>query len=116
MKRQPDHKDPPDWNSFETWKGPAPRELPPWLDRGLRGILCLAGLAILFALSGGMLLFMVDQIARGLARRFDIGSIPRPAALWTAFVLGGLAGTIPVIRWWFRAQKESIQRGSRKRR
>jgi len=115
MKSLPDEKPPPDWDSFETYQGPAPRELPAWLDSLLRGMFGLLGLAGLFALSGGILLLLVDQSARGLDRRFDLHATPGPAALWVSFLLGGLAGTFPVIRWWRRAQKEPIQENRRRR-
>lgn len=93
---EPDKKPEPDWNSFETYKGPEEKErLPKWCYRVFDAFMILLVAAIVFAISGG-LLFLASS------RRASSALAETPQSAWITFCAGGCIGVGLVAHRYFR--------------
>jgi len=89
--------DEPDWDSFETYKGPAeePRT-PRWLGRIFHYFMILLCLSIAFCIGG--ILFYVLSFSRRNASHETMELAQQK------FIAGGIVGVILILYWRFRSQ------------
>lgn len=89
--------DEPDWDSFETYKGPGeePRT-PRWLGRVFHYFMILLCLSIAFCV-GGFLFYLIS-----VRRRTAMDETMELAQ--QKFIAGGIVGGILVLYWRFRRQ------------
>ncbi|WP_035609080.1 hypothetical protein [Haloferula sp. BvORR071] len=89
----PDEKREPDWDSFETYKGPEEQEcFPAWCYKVFDVFMILLAAAIVFAISGA-LAFLATS------RRSAISETPETA--WIKFCAGGCLGVGWAARLYF---------------
>jgi len=91
-------KQDPQWDSFETYKGPPLKELPDWVSSLLRTLFTALGLAFVFVISGGFLWLVVYRYA---GNSFALNE--QSWMSWSRFLAGGMIGVFFAIKWWRRA-------------
>ncbi|MBT7958186.1 MAG: hypothetical protein HN759_02535 [Akkermansiaceae bacterium] len=87
----------PDWESFETYKGPEeePRT-PRWLGRVFHYFMILLCLSIAFSIGG--ILFYILSFSRRNASHETMDFAQQK------FIAGGIVGVILILYWRFRSQ------------
>ncbi len=83
---KPDEKREPDWNSFETYKGPEEKErFPAWCYKVLDAFMILLAAAIVFGVCGS--LFFLKS-----SKDSEVALAETPATTWIRFCVGGSLG------------------------
>lgn len=93
---EPDEKREPDWDSFETYKGPEQKErFPAWCYKIFDVFMILLAAAIVFAVSGA-LFFLVSS------RNRTVALAETPETAWIRFCAGGCVGVGCAAYYYFR--------------
>ncbi len=91
---------PPDWESFETYKGEPPASgLPPWAERAFHYFMVVVGLALIFGLAGALAYLLPYGLrsTQSLVATTDTAFIG-----WLRFAVGGIVGDFMILYWYFR--------------
>lgn len=81
---------PPDWESFESWRGPPGKRLPRWLEGLFSAFMYLLSASLIFGFCGALF-----YLAGSKQVRTALHQTPQEA--WTLFVTGGTLGLLCVI-------------------
>lgn len=87
---------PPDWESFETYKGDPESSAPPSLGEWIfHYCMVLLGLAVIFCICGALAFLL---FCRGVALSETAFSA------WLRFIIGGVIGDTMILYWYFKGR------------
>ena len=91
-----EEKQKPDWENFETYKGPPEEQrFPKWCYRLLDGFMVCLGLVVIFCISGALLFLITSRNSR-------VALAETPTTAMIRFAAGGCFGVGAVLYCYFR--------------
>ena len=94
----------PDWDKFETYKGPEEKPMPAWLGVVIHWVMVVVVLPLIFAVGAAVAFFAPYQFRRGAERMLEESM----ASVITRCVIGGCVTVGAALVIYFRKRDDVI--------